>query len=354
MSILNLHKIYSMRILFTVLVLGQILFLSSCGNSSNESTDKTVAVDSTLSKLNSPELKAVNKSLLEDPNNAALYFKRAELYFKNHDLEASKNDALRAIKLDSLKPEYFLLLSDAYFTANETRFSKEALERCIKANPGSVEANLKLAELYFYVKKYTEAINYINAALKINENTAKGYFLKGMCYKESGDTSLAISSFQTCVEQDNDYFDGYMELSVLLVAKKNPLAIEYLKTALSLQPENMDIYYNMGLFYQRTKKYDLAVETYKKILSKNLQYKQAHYNLGAIEVEKSKNYKEALKHFSNAINADPNYADAYFARGVCYEEMKDKTNAAADYQMAIQLQPNHPFAVENLNELEKK
>lgn len=354
MSILNLHKIYSMRILFLALVIWQILFLSSCGNSSSEEANKTIAVDTTLSKLNSPELKAVNKSLLAEPNNAGLYYQRGQLYFKNHDLEASKNDALRAIKLDSLKSEYFILLSDAYFTANETRFSKEALERCLKANPGSVDANLKLAELYFYVKKYTESINYINAALKINENTAKGYFLKGMCYKESGDTTLAISSFQTTVEQDNEYFDGYMELSLLLIAKKNPLALEYLKTALSIQPDNLDIYYNMAIFYQKTKKYNLAIDLYKKILSKNLQYKQAHYNLGAIEMESGKNYKEALTHFSNAINADPNYADAYFARGVCYEEMKDKTNAAADYQMAIQLQPNHPFAIENLNNLEKK
>lgn len=342
-----------MRFLFVIVTTALAGMFFSCSNSPKQDKDKTVEVDTTLSKLNSPELKAINKSLLESPNNPELYYKRGQLYFKNHDLEASKNDALRAIKLDSLKPEYFMLLSDAYFMGNETRYSKEALERCLLANPGSVDANLKLAELYFYVKKYPEAITYINNALKINENTAKGYFLKGMCYKESGDTNLAISSFQTTVEQNNEYFDAYMELSKLLTAKKNALALEYLKTAATIEPDNMAIYYNMGFFYQQTKKYAQAVEMYKKVLSKDITYKEAHFNLGAIELEVNKNYKEAIKHFSNAINADPNYADAYFARGVCYEELKDKTNAAADYQMTVQLQANHPYAVEHLNKLDK-
>jgi tetratricopeptide (TPR) repeat protein len=313
-----------------------------------------VEVDSTLSKLNSPELKAVNAELLADPNNAALYYKRGQIYFKNNDMEAAKNDAVRAVKIDSLKPEYFILLSDVYFASNQTRFSKEVLERCVRANPGSIEANLKLAELYFYVQKHKESIQYIDNALRINENTAKGYFLKGMNFKEMGDTALAISSFQTTVEQDNEYLDAYLELGTLLTLKKNALALEYLKTALKMKPGNSDVMYEIGMYYQQAKNYPAAMESYKALLSKDPKYKKAYYNMGAIDLYANKDYKQAIKHFTNAINADPNYADAYFARGVCYEELKDRTNAIADYQMAIQLDPQHSFAIENLNALEKK
>ncbi|MBK6836481.1 MAG: tetratricopeptide repeat protein [Bacteroidetes bacterium] len=340
--------------LFPIILSVLSLFLFSCGNSGkNSELEKKIEVDSTLSKLNSPELKAVNKELLADPNNPELYFKRGKIYFGNHDLEAAKNDALRAIKLDSLKSDYFILLSDSYFTANETRMAKESLERCLKINPSSIEANLKLAELYFYVKKYQEAINYANSALKVNENTSKAYFIKGMCYKESGDTAIAISSFQTAVEQDNTIIDAYLELGVLLTKKKNALALEYLNSALKIDPANEDVVYNIGYYFQSKGDYKAAIETYKKLLAKNINYREAHYNLGAIEVASSKNYKEAVKYFTNAINADANYADAYFARGVCYEELKDKINAAADYQMALQIEPNHQFAIENLNNMDK-
>lgn len=351
---LNLQQNKNMKIFKILSALFSITFLFSCGTSNNSDVAKKIEVDTTLSKLNSPELKAVNKELLDNPNNPDLYYKRGKIYFGNHDLEAAKNDAERAIKLDSLKPEYFILLADAYFTANETRKSKESLERCVKINPASIEANLKLAELYFYVKKYQEAINYANNALKVNENTAKAYFIKGMCYKESGDTSIAVSSFQTAVEQDNTQMDAYIELGILLTKKKNPLALEYLNSALKIDPANEDVMYNIGYYFQHKEEYKTAIEAYKKLLVKNINYKEAHYNLGAIEILMTKNYKEAIKHFSNAINADANYADAYFARGVCYEELKDKVNATADYQMALQIEPNHKFAVENLNKLEGK
>lgn len=329
------------------------LIVTSCNLKTDNNNLKNIEVDSTLSKLNSPELKAINSKLLENPNNPDLYFQRAEIYYKNHDLEAAKNDAIRAINIDSLKTNYFILLSDIYFTANETRLAKENLEKCIKINPNSIDANLKLAELFFYVKKYQEAINFSNNALKINENTSKAYFIKGMCFKESADTANAVSSFQTAVEQDNNLIDAYLELGIIFTKKKNPLALDYLKSALSIDPKNDDILYNMGYFYQVTSNYTLAIEIYKKILVKNINYKEAHYNLGSIEILKNKNYTEAIKHFTNAINADANYADAFFARGVCYEELKDKINATADYQMALQINPKHEFAIENLNKLEK-
>ena len=344
-------KIYQST--FLILVISTLFFISCNGNKKDENTD-IIKVDTSLSKLNTPELKAVNALLINDPNNAELYFKRAKIYFGNRDLEASKNDALRAIKIDSLKADYFIFISDVYFTANETRMAKEYLERCLKINTASINANLKLAELFFYVKKYQEAINYANNALKINENTAKAYFIKGMCYKESGDTSVAISSFQTAVEQDNNLVDAYLELGILFGASKNPLAIEYYKSALAIQPENMDILYNMAYYYQSTNKFDLATSMYKKILSKNIKYKEAHYNLGTIALITSKNYNEAINHFTNAINADPNYDQAYFARGVCYDELNDKTNARADYQMALQINPKNNYSIQNLNLLDKK
>ena len=244
--------------LFLIISFYFLFFCVSCNLNNTEKRIKEIEVDSTLSKLNSPELKAINSKLLSDPNNPDLYYKRSEIYFKNHDLEAAKNDAIRAIKIDSLKVDYFILLSDIYFTANETRQAKENLEKCIKINPNSIDANLKLAELFFYVKKYQEAINFSNNALKINENTSKAYFIKGMCYKESGDTSNAVSSFQTAVEQDNNSLDAYLELGIIFTKKKNPLALEYLKSALNLDPKNNDILYNMAYFHQVTSNYSVS------------------------------------------------------------------------------------------------
>jgi Tfp pilus assembly protein PilF len=60
-----------------------------------------------------------------------------------------------------------------------------------------------------------------------------------------------------------------------------------------------------------------------------------------------------LGYFNKAILANPKYAEAYFARGVCYQELKDKSNAMADYSMCLQLKPNYLPAVEAINEMGK-
>ncbi|MBK7818216.1 MAG: tetratricopeptide repeat protein [Sphingobacteriaceae bacterium] len=192
--------------------------------------------DSLSIKLNSPELKAINAQLLEDPSNADLYIKRCQLYIQYKQFEVAAGDAKRAIRIDSTVASYYILLGDVYFAENKTRQTKEVLERTVVKFPESTEALMKLSELYFIVKQYKEAIENINKALKINENIAKAYYLKGSIYRESGDTSKAISSLETAVEQDNRLTDAYYDLGIIFAARKNPIAFDYYANALKIDP----------------------------------------------------------------------------------------------------------------------
>jgi tetratricopeptide (TPR) repeat protein len=328
-----------------------IILLSSCNGSDKKTSDNTIVTDSIVAKYNSPELKRVNDLLKATPGNADLYLQRGKIYMDLKDLEAAIGDGERALKIDSTKDAAYLFLTDAYFYNNKTRQAKEILERCVKNIPTSTDGFLKLAELYFYVKKYQESINCINSALKIDETIAKGYFLKGMCYKESGDTTRALSSFQTACEQDNQYYDAYVETGRLFAAKKNPLAVEYFNNALKINPKSTEVIYFIGKFYQDAGKIKQAIDAYNKLLEMNPKNKNALYNLGAIEYANSKNLEKAKEYFTNAINVDPQYGEAYFGRGVCFEDSKDFDNAIADYKLAVQYKPNYDPAIEHLNRL---
>ena len=60
-----------------------------------------------------------------------------------------------------------------------------------------------------------------------------------MKYKDLGDTAKAISSMQTAVEQDQQYYNAYMQLGILCAAQRNKLAVDYYKNALKVIP-NID------------------------------------------------------------------------------------------------------------------
>jgi tetratricopeptide (TPR) repeat protein len=355
-SLANLSKniIYfavMIRILLPITTL--LIFIAACTNPSEKTKNDTVIKKDTLvSEINSQELKSLNDLLKADPNNSHLYYKRGKVYAGFKDYDAAIADAQRALKIDSLSNDtFYILLTDASFASGKTRQAKETLVRCIKNIPGSTKGYLKLAELYFYVKKYQESITNINNALKIDPSLAVGYFLKGMCYKESGDTTRAISSMQTACEQDDKYYDAFLETGRLFAAKKSNLCIEYFNNALRIDPKSTETIYFVAKFYQDTKRIPQAIDAYNKLLSIDKKNQHALYNLGVINYAYLKDVEKAQTYFSQAIDADPEFAEAYLARGICFEDLKKPSDAEADYRMAVQYKTNFEPAIIRLNNL---
>ena len=327
------------------------LLFAACHNNHSEAEIANKKADSLSIKLNSPELKAINAELLQDPSNASLYNKRALVYINLRQFPEAENDSKRAIRMDSTQAAYFLTLVDAYFKGNNTRLSKELLEATAKRFPDNIEALLKLAELYFLVKRYQEGIEYVNKALKIDENLAKAYYIKGSIYRESGDTTRAISSLETAVEQDNRYVDAFYDLGVMYAARKNPVALEYYSNVLQIDPANANANYARAKLLQDLGKIDEAIKGYEAILTSNKNCENCYYNLGAIYLEIKNDPKKALEQFTKAIEINPNYVEAYFARGYTYTKLKDKESAKADYNMCLKIQPNYDAAIQGLNNM---
>lgn len=334
-----------------LLFVSAILF--SCEPKEEAVTENARRTDSLLKVINSPELAALNKKILDSPDDANLYNERAKIYLQYRQFEDAISDAKRSIRMDTSNANFYLTEADIFFAANETRNAKDVLETVVKKFPENTDGLLKLGELYYFVKQYENAFAKINQALKVNENLAKGYYLKGSIYKEIGDTGKAISSLETAIEQDNKNYGAFLELGLIYGAKKNGLAFEYYNNAISLNPTNVEALYAKAKLTQDLNQIKEAVVMYNQILKIDSFHVFSIYNLGAIEFSINNNPKVAIDYFTRAINANPKYAEAYYARGACYQELKDRNNASADYQMCLQLKPNYEPAVEGLNSLGK-
>ena len=330
-----------------------VFFLNSCKPSDEKITENVAHTDSLYKVINAPELKAVNQKIMGNPNDANLYNERAKIYFKYKQLEDAINDARRAIRIDSTNANFYLTQADVFFAANETKNCKDVLEKVVVKFPTNTDGLLKLGELFYFVKQYEYAFAKINQALKINENLAKAYYLKGNIYKEIGDTAKAISSLETAIEQDTKNYGAFLDLGIIYSARKNGIALEYFDNAIGLNPLSSEALYAKAKLLQDLNKMDEAILIYNRILSSDSLHVFSLYNLGAIELEHTNNATKALEYFSKAINANPKYAEAYFARGVCYQELKDKNNAMADYSMCLQLKPNYLPAVDAVNSISK-
>lgn len=340
-----------MKIIYALFLLFfSTFFLGSCGDADK---NKQATTTDTASTKISDALKKLNAAITADPHSAEALHERAKYYLQAKDYQSSYMDMMQVLSIDSSKVPYFLTLSDVYFFTNKTSGSKRALEKAIELDDKNIDALLKLAELYLYVSKSEKSIEYINKALKIDQYNAKAYFMKGMNYKDLKDTARAISSMQTAVEQDQNYYHAYMQLGILCAAKKNPMAVQYYKNAVRIMPNSSEAWYAIGKYYQDTGDWENAITTYNALIAAGTQNKYASYNLGVIYLVNLKKYQLAVDHFTTAIQADPNYVEAYYGRGVSYHALKDEKQAIDNYQQCLHINPDYKPAQIELKQLNK-
>ncbi len=326
-----------------LVLLSIITIIFSCGtDKSKENKKDNIVKDTTLSEQ-ALEFRAVNDLLKQDINNPTLYLKRAKLYMKYNDFSSAVNDVDRAIKIDSLVPDFYLLKAELLKTQLKLKESKEALDQCMKIDNGNLIARLELGWLALVAKNHKQALDYADAVLKRDVHNAEAYYLKGMIFEDKEDTALAISSFITATEQENDYYDAYVQLGILNYKQGNPLAKDYLKNALRIKPNSLEALYAYAMYCQENEEYNEAIETYHNILKID-KYREPYFNLGFIHQEYLKVYDVAINYYTKAIEIEPLYLDAYYNRALCYEEQKDYYNAEKDLRTALMINPQYTYA----------
>ena len=321
--------------------------LQACNRGSENNVEAVITGDTTALGKKITELTALIDA---NPKKADLIYQRSRLYIEQRNFDAASRDINQAVALDSTVAEYYIVLSDVQLAANKPSQAKKSLEKCLMIEPENKEANMKLAELFFIARDYNKVFEHLNNILRKEINNPKAYMMKGMAYKELGDTVKAISSFQTAIEQDPKYYAPFMQLGVLYSMKGNPLAEQYFTGALNINPRSEEALYGRAMFNQEVKHdYDKAIQDYTSIVQINPKNKNAHFNLGFVHFEYLKVHDQAIKHYTDAINADPYYAEAYYNRGLTYETVGNIGMAKLDYEQALKIRPGYPMATAGLD-----
>jgi tetratricopeptide (TPR) repeat protein len=330
-----------------IIVIFLVLFgMAACQTKNEEKAKVDLPKDTTLELLNA--------RINGNPKNPALYAKRAELWLNKGKSKLAYDDILYAVNLDSNNYDYQFRFSEISFLVGKSRQTKQALEKCLQLKPDDANARLKLAELYIYVKEYKKALALLKEVTDVDKLNAKAYFLKGLSFKLAGDTALAISNYQRSVELDQEYYHAYMQLGVLYGAKHNPVALDYYNNALNLNPQSTEALYAKSLFYQDHGDIKSAVAGYNMLLQMDSTNYFTYYNLGYISFNVEKDYRKATVMFSKALNFNPAYAEAYYMRGLSFEQLGEYAKSIRDYTEAIKTAPGYELAVVGLDRVEKK
>ena len=333
--------------LLSFVMTGMLLLFFSCQqqSSTNQDNQSGERVQDSLQKISS--------MIRQDSSNALLYYQRAGIYIHERKINDAFRDIKHAILLQPEDARFYIALSDIYLMQGKIASSKESLEKAVKLDPGSKDAFLKLAELNLILKDYDNTFEHLKRAIDIEPLNPTAYFISGYAFLELEDTSRAIENFSIAVDQNQNYYDAYMSLGNIYAARKHKLAIDYYNNALNINPQSAEAYYNLALFYQNTEQIQEAIDTYDKLLKIEPSNQYAIYNLGFINLVYLKEFEKAVHYFTQAINIDQEYFDAYFNRGYAQELLGNYNEARWDYQKALELKTNYPKAIDGLNRLDE-
>lgn len=326
------------------LVFSFSLIVFSCKPTSKKTEQKEII-------SSNPQQAILDAKIKNNPTNADGWYERAKFFLDNKNVGKAAEDINQALELDTTNANYFLVAADIHLITNNSGKCKIALEKCLQIEPNNIDALSKMAELYLFVGQNKTSLDYAGKVLQLDKNQKKILFIIGMNQKEIGDTAKAIYAFQRAIEIDQNYFDSYIQLGVLYGQKKNPLCLEYYRTASKINPKSAEPYYNSGVYFQQKDKIKEAINNYTKATEFNPKFKNTWYNLGVIYLTKINDYKIALSYFSKVIELDPDFEQGYYMKGLTYEKLNNNSAAESFYTQAMQIKPDYEDAFEALKRL---
>lgn len=295
-----------------------------------------------------------------------------------------------AIKLDPKNPTYHLDLGDAYLAQNPTDGSRSVAEynTAISLDPKSVNAMLRLGQLWNNARDYTTSYGYFVKATQLDSTFAPAYREQAEMLKSAGRYDEAIVAYTKYLQLNNSLTARIRYGEFLFLAKKYKDAITELQNDLSKDSGNIILYrllgysqyeqkdyknglINMNKFFAKSKgtQIKLLGSDYSylgKLLSKNGQDSLAIITLNqAVSIindpssqdvqdldqligniyYKDGNYPMAVAYFKKRITARQSNADAndYFFLGLAQYNNKQYPGADSSFAMITKSNPDLPL-----------
>ncbi|XP_016053938.1 PREDICTED: tetratricopeptide repeat protein 6 [Miniopterus natalensis] len=224
------------------------------------------------------------------------------------------------------------------------------LNRAITLNPKHYEAYLSRVAFYGLKGRYSKAILNCNEAIRIYPQSVRAYICRGVLKYYNKTYKLAITDLTTAINMDKNSYIAfynralcYTKISELQMALTDYGIVLLLDAGKSV---TLNTFINRGLIYVELKQHSFALEDFKQaaLMSKtDVSLCQAT----AMCYHRNKEFEDAVNFFTQALNINPCFVDAYVGRGNSYMEYghdEGTKEAQKDFLRALHFNPTYTKA----------
>lgn len=162
---------------------------------------------------------------------------------------------------NSADPDYYLTLADLHGDLNETSEMLEILQRGHKHFPGNRDILFKLLNVYSDKHDYPAILTVINDALLLDEQNTSLTYLAGFSHEMVGNRLKAETYYKKTLSIDPNNYDGNYALGLLYLnsylrnTQKDDLkglARQYLTKANEINPNDVKVLRALVILYKET------------------------------------------------------------------------------------------------------
>jgi tetratricopeptide (TPR) repeat protein len=144
-----------------------------------------------------------NEAITLDSINTRLMNEMAMAYSAmNDEKSAVKYYELAMEKGYTVDNDFIENLSNSYIGAGIPDKGMDLLRKLLEKRPGDIDLLNNLADNYYKLGKYQEAINHWDKVLYLDKEAARALYMIGMCYNKMGDKSKGSTLCNKAIDMD--------------------------------------------------------------------------------------------------------------------------------------------------------
>ena len=237
----------------------------------------------------------------------------------------------------NLTDRIYLFFAKCFLFIKDTKNAKKVLIALIEKNNKCTEAHKMLAEIYEKEGGIRKSIDEYVKVVDLDQNAYDSYYKIAMLLRELGNNQDSLDMLTKLVNKKPDYLEASIALSdMLCMNERYKEAISVMNEVSKYHPNNYDVYYTMGMIYTMLNDFSTAKACYEKASIINTLEHNTDYNIAMIELILGE-LEESEKYFTRCIDDEKLSPLAYYQLAKIYMIRGDKDTAVQALNIAIEL-----------------
>lgn len=235
-----------------------------------------------------------------------------------------------------------LALATLYTQTNRQEEAKSILHNVIEQVDSTTEglnARVALAKLLISEKMPDQALELVEATLKINPKEKEALLLRAAISLETNDQAGSIADLRTLLNEDPSYVRAY-RLKARVHLKKNEIALarQSLENAIKVRPQEAAANYELAELLLKTGKLDDAAVVLVKMQRFAPDDLKILQTLAKIHIQQ-KSWSEVEKISADLKAKQPSNALGYYYAGLAQQDAGHHIEAIAEFERSLKLRP---------------